>query len=50
MAPPERVLAVDFYGSAVVFEEFERVIVEGGSRRSFEMGAQVTKTAVGQDS
>ena len=24
MAPPERVLAVDLYGSAVVFEEFER--------------------------
>lgn len=31
MAPPERVLAVDLYGSAVVFEEFERVISEGGS-------------------
>jgi len=31
MAPPEQVLAVDLYGSAVVFEEFERVIVEGGS-------------------
>lgn len=31
MAPPERVLAVDLYGSAVVFEEFERVIAEGGS-------------------
>ena len=25
MAPPERILAVDLYGSAVVFEEFERV-------------------------
>ena len=31
MAPPERVLAVDLYGSAVVFEEFERVIAQGGS-------------------
>jgi NAD(P)-dependent dehydrogenase (short-subunit alcohol dehydrogenase family) len=31
MAPPERVLAIDLYGSAVVFEEFERVIAEGGS-------------------
>lgn len=31
MAPPERILAVDLYGSAVVFEEFERVIAEGGS-------------------
>ena len=31
MAPPDRVLAVDLYGSAVVFEEFERVIAEGGS-------------------
>jgi len=31
MAPPERVLAVDLYGSAVVFEEFERVIAPGGS-------------------
>ncbi|MGA9060718.1 MAG: SDR family oxidoreductase [Terracidiphilus sp.] len=31
MAPPERVLAVDLYGSAVVFEEFERVIARGGS-------------------
>lgn len=31
MASPERVLAVDLYGSAVVFEEFERVIAEGGS-------------------
>jgi len=31
MAPPERVLAVDLYGSAVVFEEFERVIAAGGA-------------------
>ena len=31
MAPPERVLSVDLYGSAVVFEEFERVIAPGGS-------------------
>ena len=31
MATPERILAVDLYGSAVVFEEFERVIAEGGS-------------------
>jgi NAD(P)-dependent dehydrogenase (short-subunit alcohol dehydrogenase family) len=31
MAPPERVLAVDLYGSAVVFEEFERVIAPGGA-------------------
>ena len=31
MATAERVLAVDLYGSAVVFEEFERVIAEGGS-------------------
>ncbi len=31
MAPPERVLAVDLYGSAVVFEEFERVIAQGGA-------------------
>ncbi|MFC9839598.1 SDR family oxidoreductase [Rhodococcus sp. NPDC127530] len=31
MAPPERVLAVDLYGSAVVFEEFERVIANGGA-------------------
>jgi hypothetical protein len=30
MAPPDRVLAVDLYGSAVVFEEFERVIAPGG--------------------
>lgn len=31
MAPPERVMEVDLYGSAVVFEEFERVIADGGS-------------------
>ncbi len=31
MAPPERVLAVDLYGSAGVFEEFERVIAKGGA-------------------
>jgi NAD(P)-dependent dehydrogenase (short-subunit alcohol dehydrogenase family) len=31
MAPPERVLAVDLYGSAVVFEEFEHVIAAGGA-------------------
>jgi NAD(P)-dependent dehydrogenase (short-subunit alcohol dehydrogenase family) len=31
MAPPERVLAIDLYGSAVVFEEFERVIASGGA-------------------
>ena len=31
MAPPERVLAVDLYGSAVVFEEFRRVIASGGA-------------------
>jgi NAD(P)-dependent dehydrogenase (short-subunit alcohol dehydrogenase family) len=31
MAPLERVLAVDLYGCAVVFEEFEGVIAEGGS-------------------
>lgn len=31
MAPPERVLEVDLYGSAVVFEEFERVIAPGGA-------------------
>ncbi len=31
MAPPKRVLEVDLYGSAVVFEEFERVIAEGGA-------------------
>ncbi len=31
MAPPDRVLAVDLYGSAVVFEEFERIIAPGGA-------------------
>lgn len=31
MASPDRVLAVDLYGSAVVFEEFERVIAPGGA-------------------
>jgi len=31
MAPPDRVLAVDLYGSAVVFEEFRRVIAPGGA-------------------
>lgn len=31
MAPPDRVLAVDLYGSAVVFEEFEAVIAPGGA-------------------
>jgi NAD(P)-dependent dehydrogenase (short-subunit alcohol dehydrogenase family) len=31
MAPVDRVLAVDLYGSAVVFEEFERVITPGGA-------------------
>ncbi len=31
MAPPDRVLAVDLYGSAVVFEEFGRVIANGGA-------------------
>src|SRR5208337_1685213 len=31
MAPPDRVLAVDLYGSAVVLEEFERVIAPGGA-------------------
>ncbi|RUN78307.1 SDR family oxidoreductase [Sphingomonas sp. TF3] len=31
MAPPEKVLEVDLYGSAVVFEEFERVIAPGGA-------------------
>ena len=31
MAPPDRVLAVDLYGSAVVFEEFERVVAPGGA-------------------
>jgi NAD(P)-dependent dehydrogenase (short-subunit alcohol dehydrogenase family) len=31
MAAPDRILAVDLYGSAVVFEEFERVIAAGGA-------------------
>lgn len=31
MASPERVLAVDLYGAAVVFEEFEHVIAPGGA-------------------
>ncbi len=31
MAPVDRLLAVDLYGSAVVFEEFEKVIAEGGA-------------------
>lgn len=31
MAPPAKVLEVDLYGSAVVFEEFERVIARGGA-------------------
>ena len=31
MAPPEHILAVDLYGSSVVFEEFERVIAFGGA-------------------
>jgi hypothetical protein len=31
MAAPGRVLAVDLYGSAVVFEEFGRVIAPGGA-------------------
>lgn len=31
MAPVARVLEVDLYGSAVVFEEFERVIAPGGA-------------------
>lgn len=31
MAPPDRVLAVDLYGSALVFEEFGRVIASGGA-------------------
>jgi NAD(P)-dependent dehydrogenase (short-subunit alcohol dehydrogenase family) len=31
MAPVDRLLAVDLYGSAVVFEEFEGVIAEGGA-------------------
>ena len=31
MAPPDRVLSVDLYGSAVVFEEFGRVVAPGGA-------------------
>jgi len=31
MAPVEQLLAVDLYGSAVVFEEFEKVIAAGGA-------------------
>jgi NAD(P)-dependent dehydrogenase (short-subunit alcohol dehydrogenase family) len=31
MAPVDHVLAVDLYGTAVVFEEFERVIAPGGA-------------------
>lgn len=31
MAPVDRILAVDLYGTAVVFEEFERVIAPGGA-------------------
>jgi NAD(P)-dependent dehydrogenase (short-subunit alcohol dehydrogenase family) len=31
MAPPEKVLEVDLYGTAVVFEEFEHVIAPGGA-------------------
>jgi NAD(P)-dependent dehydrogenase (short-subunit alcohol dehydrogenase family) len=31
MAPPEQVLKVDLYGTALVFEEFERVIAPGGA-------------------
>jgi len=31
MAPPERLLAVDLYGSALVFEAFGAVIAEGGA-------------------
>lgn len=31
MAPPDKVLAVDLYGVAVVFEEFESVIARGGA-------------------
>ncbi len=30
MAPPEKILAVDLYGVALVFDEFERVIAPGG--------------------
>lgn len=31
MAPPEKILAVDLYAPAMVFEEFEAVIAPGGS-------------------
>lgn len=31
MAPVERILQVDLYGSALVFDEFERVIAPGGA-------------------
>lgn len=31
MAPVERILAVDLYGTALVFDEFERVIAPGGA-------------------
>ncbi|WP_261641190.1 SDR family oxidoreductase [Erwinia mallotivora] len=31
MAPVEKVLAVDLYGAALVFEEFEKVIAPGGA-------------------
>src|SRR5687768_3717913 len=31
MAAPDRILAVDLYGTAVVFEEFGRVIAPGGA-------------------
>jgi NAD(P)-dependent dehydrogenase (short-subunit alcohol dehydrogenase family) len=31
MAPADKILEVDLYGSAVVFEEFERVIAPGGA-------------------
>jgi NAD(P)-dependent dehydrogenase (short-subunit alcohol dehydrogenase family) len=31
MAVPEKILEVDLYGSAVVLEEFERVIAPGGA-------------------
>lgn len=31
MAPVDKVLAVDLYGAALVFEEFEAVIAEGGA-------------------
>ena len=31
MAPPQKILEVDLYGVALVFEEFERVIAPGGA-------------------